>query len=230
MNALQTLTFLALSALSPSLNAVEAHPHQGKLKPYPDTAPIHNLTIEDHAVLARGEPIIRRLTGADGGGGVIIQDLAASPQRVWATLQNFVRYPEWVKHVELCQSYEKRNGHIKVEFLVGMMGLEYRYYIDHTIDEENRYMHWTLDYARRSDFDDVVGYWHVEPHPTQHGWSRLYYSVNLQLSGWIPGFVRNIIIETGLIDAVSWVTEVTTGGQLVKNSQIEQATSDELGG
>jgi hypothetical protein len=47
----------------------------------------------------------------------------------------------------------------------------------------------------QSDLDDSVGYWHVIPHPDpdREHWSRVYYSIDMRLKSWMPGFVKNVL-------------------------------------
>jgi len=40
-----------------------------------------------------------------------------------------------------------------------------------------------------------VGYWHVirHPDPDREHWSRVYYSIDMRLKSWMPGFVKNVL-------------------------------------
>ena len=49
---------------------------------------------------------------------------------------------------------------------------------------------------RRSDFDDSVGYWFVQP--TGQEKCRVYYSCDTKLRGWVPGPVYNLLGKTAL--------------------------------
>ena len=64
---------------------------------------------------------------------------------------------------------------------------------------------WTLDYSKKIDFDDSVGYWYVVPHPDRLGWSRVYYSVAVNMYDWVPKTVVNFMSTKALTDATAWV-------------------------
>ena len=66
-------------------------------------------------------------------------------------------------------------------------------------------MTWTLDYSKESELDDSVGYWVVKPHPKTPGWSRVFYSVRVQTSSFMPGFIEDMIARRGLVTATAWV-------------------------
>ena len=42
------------------------------------------------------------------------------------------------------------------------MFVEFGVYTHNRVRKEEGYMFWTLDYRRRSDADDLLGYWRVE--------------------------------------------------------------------
>jgi len=60
-----------------------------------------------------------------------------------------------------------------------------------------------LDYGRRSDLDDTVGYWYVSP--TGRTKCRVYYSCECKLRGWVPGPVYNLLTKEALKKATVWV-------------------------
>ena len=53
-----------------------------------------------------------------------------------------------------------------------------------------------LDYSRRSDLDDSVGYWYVEP--TGRTTSRVFYSCECKLRGWVPPPVYSLLTKEAL--------------------------------
>merc|ERR1719460_65586 len=64
-------------------------------------------------------------------------------------------------------------------------------------------MTFKLDYGKRSDIDDSVGYWYVEP--TGRANCRVFYSCECKLRGWVPGPVYNMLTKEALKGATSWV-------------------------
>ena len=53
-----------------------------------------------------------------------------------------------------------------------------------------------LDYSKRSDMDDSVGYWYVEGTPLG---CRVYYSQDTLLPGWIPAGLRKSFSRVALV-------------------------------
>ena len=53
-----------------------------------------------------------------------------------------------------------------------------------------------LDYSRRSDIDDTVGYWYVAPEGRAS--CRVYYSCECKLRGWVPAPVYNMLTKEAL--------------------------------
>ncbi len=45
----------------------------------------------------------------------------------------------------------------------------------------------------------------MAPHPTKPNWSTVYYSADLAMKGYVPGFIMSILTGTALKSAVTWV-------------------------
>ena len=193
--------------LLPALALADAHPHQGVLKPYAGKPPKVKLTQGDLSALAKGEPVKKQMEskGNKGGRGLAVQDIAAPPDVVWGRILDFKRYPKMVENVKECSVYESKGGHIKTRFVIGTFAISIEYFSDHVVNKKQGWMTWTLDYSKESELHDSVGFWFVEKHPAKEGWTRLYYSVDLAVSGWVPGFVEDMLREEGLTRATSWV-------------------------
>ncbi len=201
-----TLICALLPAAALAADANQPHDHQGVLTPYEGTPPVIELSDKDLARLAKGKSVMVPIQEAAGAGrGLAIQDIEASPRVVWSRIVSYDRYPNWVNYVSECEIYEQAGDRIKVRFVLKGFGFNFEYYIDHVYRPDQGYMTWTLDYTRLSDFDDSVGYWFVEDHPTKEGWTRLYYSVELQVKGNVPEFIQEIATKRGLHEATQWV-------------------------
>lgn len=215
MRALFALFLIAgLFATTPALaaDATKPHSHQGVLPNYKGTAPsLPDLTADDLAALGRGETVRKQIQVETGGRGIAVQDVAATPDVVWSRITNYAMYPQWVEGVFACETYETSGDHIKAYFLIGAMGVKVEYFIDHVYRPADGLMTWTLDYSRESDLEDSVGFWRVLPHPEKPGWSRVYYSVDVRLRGWVPGFIETMIAKKGLIQATEWVKRESEG-------------------
>jgi hypothetical protein len=61
----------------------------------------------------------------------------------------------------------------------------------------------SLDYERKSDFDDVSGHWHVEP--LANGASRIFYACDVKMNMHVPAPIMNKITTSSLKRATAWV-------------------------
>jgi len=199
------LTLLFALASNPALaaDADKPHPHRGAISPYPQPPAAVALDASQQAKLVSGEPVYTQIEGAAGGRGVAVFLVDATPEKVWSTIRSFASYPAWIDGVSACEVYRTEGDHVYVYFALKKMGMGIEYYIDHTYPPGAEWGTWTLDYDRESDLDDSVGMWRVTADPT--GKTRVEYSVDIQISGWVPGFVREMIVDRGIRDATTWV-------------------------
>jgi hypothetical protein len=183
--------FATLAALvagaARAADATQPHPHQGVLKPYTGAPPTPTLTEDDLLKLAKGEAV---------------QDVHAEPAVIWSRVTSFANYPEWVDGCYECEPYDTSGGRYKVRFVIGAMLIRVEYFCNHLYKPDDGYMTWTLDYSRLSDLDDTVGFWRLVPLPDKPGWTRVFYSVEVKLSGWVPGWVEDMLAKSGLRGAV----------------------------
>lgn len=205
--------FTLLAAPALAADATQPHPHHGVLPKFGGVPALPSLSADDLATLAKGEPVLKQAKNADGSGrGIAVQDVHAAPDRIWSRITSFAQYPKWVEGVYECGVYEKANDKIKARFVIGAMMVKEEYFIEHTFRPDQHYLSWTLDYARLSDLDDSVGYWRVEPLPEKPGYSRVYYSVQVKLSSWVPSFVEDMLSKSGLTKATAWVKRESEKG------------------
>jgi len=198
------LALLLAAAAGWAANVSKPHPHQGILKPYTQLPPAR-LDPADLASLRAGKPIRRQTDTGAGGRGVAIFRVNAPADTVWATINNFQSYPKWIDNLSKCAVYKREGDAIDVEFVIKGFGFSARYFIHHTYHQAERWGTWTLDYTRESDLDDSVGFWRVTPWAENPAQSVVEYSVDVQVRGWIPGFVRGLFVDKGLQQATEWV-------------------------
>ena len=89
--------------------------------------------------------------------------------------------------------------------ILGAMGLSVEYFIDHRFREASKYVTWTLDYDRESDLDESVGFWKLDPYNGDPNRTRVIYSVDIAVRGWVPGFIRTLLVDQGLKEATGWI-------------------------
>lgn len=203
---MRSLFLALLLALQPAADAADPnkpHPHQGVLKPYPRPPTALRLSAEQEAQVLAGQPVFTVTEGAEGGRGAAAFVVAAPPTRVWQVIKSFHRYPQWISGVSACEVYKTAGDHLYARFVLSKMGVEVEYFIDHTFGPG--WATWTLDYSRESDLDDSVGMWRVTPLPNDPARSRVEYSIDIRVGGWVPGFIRDLVVDQGLRDATQWV-------------------------
>ena len=111
-----------------------------------------------------------------------------------------------VDNVKVCEIVERKGEHVFVHFIIGAPMINIEYWIDHVDRHETEgWITWTLDYSKTNDFDDSIGFWRVEPLADKPGWSRLYYSAEVQASGWVPAPIENAFATMGLKKSTAWV-------------------------
>ena len=204
---------ILLALLTPVFAADATHPHEhtGIIQPYSGPPPALTLTTDELARLAADELVLKQVRVGNGGRGVAVMDIHATPQLIWSRILNYGMYPRWVDNVSACEVYKKEGPYIFTRFVLDPMGMNVEYFIKHTYDAKGSWLTWTLDYSRQSDLDDSVGYWRVTPITTDPPRSRLEYSVDIRFKGWIPQFAQDMIAKSGLTNAAAWVKKQSEG-------------------
>ena len=207
---------LALVAAADAARKGVPHAHQGKLNPFVPGLPTVKLTSGDRAKLENGDMIVQQVQdkAVAGGRATAVQLIHAPPKVIWDQLLDLNSYSKKVGKLSECAKYYEKSTmppgskQIKARFLVNAApGFNYEYYCDHAYVPSKQSLTWTLDYTKDSDFDDVCGHWYVAPHKTAKGddWSAVYYSADIALKGYVPGFVMNVLTGSALKSAVGWV-------------------------
>ena len=207
MNPLLLLPLLAFAA-----DPAKPHGHTGKIATFRGAPPAVSLSPAELATLQSGQVVLKQAESGNGGRGIALMDVRATPDTVWSRITNFAMYPKWIDNVSVCEVYRAEGGHIYTRFILDPIGMKFEYFIDHVLNKPAGYMTWTLDYTRLSDFDDSVGYWRVTPLTTSPALTRIEYSVGIQFKGWVPGFMADMISEKGLINATAWVKKQSEDG------------------
>lgn len=206
------LVCFAVAAPVRASDAGKPHEHQGRIAPYRGAPPPLALSPADLATLAGGQALLKQVESENGGRGVAVMDIRATPARIWSRVVNYPMYPTWVDNVAACETYRTEGNLIFTRFVLDPVGMTVEYWIRHVDRRPAGYITWTLDYSRQSDLDDSVGYWRVTPLTTDPPLTRVEYSATIQLKGWIPGFVADMIANKGLVNATAWVKKQSEGG------------------
>ena len=203
-------TVLFVMVQLPHVAHSEAHPHQGVVTPFASGDPGVKLNGAALSTLRAGKPHKTQIESDSGGRGLVVQDVQAPPDVVWGRILDFNAYPKMVPKTAESQIYKKENlrkgqQRIWVRMKVGFPMLKIQFYINHLYDPAKNSLTWTLDYSKKSDLNDSVGFWYVIPHPDQVGHTRVYYSVEISVFDWMPKFVVDFLSKKALTDATAWV-------------------------
>jgi len=193
------------------LGAAESQPHYhtGKLTPYEIGPPSLLLSAKDEGRLRSGKAVMQALVSDDGQAHrmIMVQDIPAPSSVVMERILDLNAYDRMVAGVDRCVTYASNDlgatRTIKSTYEISALHMRLKYFVEHTYDPEASCMVFRLDYSRRSDLDDTVGYWYVED--TGAAASRVYYSCECKLRGWVPGPVYNMLTKEALKKATTWV-------------------------
>ena len=211
------LVYLQLMLWAPVLvNAGDAnvpHIHPGnRVKPFKAGAPDVSLSGGDQTNLRAGKMIKRQIISEDGSGTALaVQDVEAHVSVVLARILDFSNYPKMVDGVTECGNYREvthSNGTqtLMTRMVLSAAFIKFEGFFHHTYYPKLASVTWTLDYTRKSDFVDSVGYWYVANHPERPDTAaRVFYSVNVIPGDWVPGYVVKLLQDKALDDAVAWV-------------------------
>lgn len=202
---------LFAGVLSSALAASESsrHYHNGKLTKYEIGPPALLLSAQDESRLRSGRSVLQTIVAEDGLSRrmIMVQDINAPPHIVLGRIMDINKYPEMVSGVDSCVTYADTNQNgvqiVKSIYEISALHMKFKYYVQHTYDPAQRCMVFHLDYDRRSDLDDTVGYWYVDPHARAK--CRVYYSCECKLRGWVPGPVYKLLTEQAVKKATTWV-------------------------
>lgn len=146
-------------------------------------------------------------------GGLAVQRVRAPAEMVWATLNDFGKWSQMVDHCTGTDVYcdttgESGGAHgvvdMKISLGVAFVGLVA--HVHQIVDRGTGRLTWTLDEAKPNDCVKHAGYWLIRPDPSSPtDASLVYYSADVELSPWIPGWLNSFISEQGLPLAVGWL-------------------------
>jgi len=197
-------------ALEP-LQVSEPHPHQGVIKPVAGGDPGITLDADALKMLQAGNPYQTLTQSGRSGRGLVVQDIKAPVDVVWEHILDFDYYSQMVPKTAESETYKTEDlgdgrKRFWVRMMIGFPMLKIQFFTSHLYDPVRNSLIWTLDYTRKSDLDDSVGFWYVIPHPDNpNRWTRLYYSVDVLIFPWMPQFVVDYLSNKALTDATAWV-------------------------
>lgn len=85
---------------------------------------------------------------------------------------------------------------VRARYQVNVGTFKVCYSLEHQYEPLQNCMTWHLDYSRKSDVFDSVGYWYVEPRGPEL--SRVYYMTDSLLPAWIPAPLRKKLTQIAM--------------------------------
>ena len=205
------------------------HFHRGKLPPYEIGPPSILLSHGDEQRLLAGEALMQAIVQEDGVARrlIMVKDVRAPPSVITRKILDIDAYPAMVKGVDRTATYSMSEDAstglrtIKTRYDISALHVKFTYYLEHIYSPADRCMTFRLDYDRRSDLDDTVGYWYVQPRGPEE--CRVYYSCVTQLRGWVPGPVYSLITKAALKQTTSWLDVEAVRAWAAEKSRMEEA-------
>ena len=202
-------------------NEAQQHYHQGKLRPYELGPPSILLTQADEEKLGRGETLMQALVKDERDPTdrrlLMVRDIAAPADIILSRVNDLEAYPRMIKGCDECSVYsrvvhEESGLEVsKAKYKIHALHIKLSYFMTHTFDPALRCMTFRLDYDRRSDLDDSVGYWYVQPRdaPGARGdpVCRVYYSCDSKMRGWVPAPVYSLLTKKALTQTTTWLND-----------------------
>eukprot|EP01083_Nonionella_stella_P285706 972622_1 len=213
------LAVLIICACLPATNAssfTEPHDHNGIVTPFKPGDPKISLDKKTLSILENGKPYQTQIQSESGGRGLVVQDVDAPTSVVWGRILDYDNYKNMAPKTIESKNYKVENVKptkkdplsqiIFTRLKVGFPVLKLEFFIRHLYYPELNSLTWTLDYTKKSDFNDSCGFWYVLPHPNDpDNRTRLYYSVEISMFDWVPKFVVDFMSTKALTDATGWV-------------------------
>ena len=200
------MLFFVLTEFVFAFDPSKPHKNQGILTPITNAPKAVPLSSSDMSKLQKGEVVLQSVLDekTQTGRGVAVQYIQATENRVWDTILNYPKYPSWVDNVVECNVYKQEPSIKYVEMISSVMWIKFGVYTKNYIYKDQNYMHWTLDYSRLSDADDLIGYWRVEQIQDSPPLTRVDYATDMKLSN-VPDFLSSYLTKDALINGTKWV-------------------------
>ncbi|MEC7986452.1 MAG: SRPBCC family protein [Myxococcota bacterium] len=200
------LLLLSLHGIPASIAADpnKPHPHQGVATVFSNPQPV-SLSDAEKRLLQSGKPVLKQVKQGNGGRGIAVMDVKGTEEEVWNVITDYPSYPKRIPELKTTSNYSVDEKNIYTRFIISKMMVSVEYFIKHDLHKDKGYITWTLDYTRESDLDDSTGYWLLYPSPDNPGQTRVEYSVDIRIKGWIPKFIETMLADQGLEDATKWV-------------------------
>lgn len=200
-------TFLALLLLTGLLAHAFAGAEDAKVLRDPVAATLKNLSEKDQQKLDEGKVIFvsrseKTEEGADAGIGWAIGIINSIPDKVWAVLEDFENYADYMPRVEAVESYdlEDDDEHFGLKFTLGILFRDLVYHIKQRNDTQSHTITWEKDPGFSDDFTKNNGQWILRTYG--EGKTLAFYTVDIATNRFIPKALQNFLLKRDLPDVI----------------------------
>lgn len=190
----------SIISILPTLSLVYAGENKGRtFSPYTEIPDPPILTRDELSRLEKGEVLFKKelKEGGKKGRGIAIIHINRRSEDVWKTILNFQNYHLFMPRVKktslLSVNKEPERIDYSVEFLLNILGVKVRYFINHHYYIKKGAMIWELDTTKENDIKDTIGYWILQEVSEEPPVTRAIYSVILDAGRFIPSFVEDLL-------------------------------------
>ena len=89
------------------------------------------------------KPLLKQIQEGNGGRGVAIFDVSATPDQVWKVITSFENYPSYIDELSKVETYATKGNDLFVDFTISSWGFEVQCCIKHDYQPSKGYMTWT---------------------------------------------------------------------------------------
>jgi carbon monoxide dehydrogenase subunit G len=215
-------TFLSLLLLAALLIQGIAGAEDAEVLRDPVAATLKNLSEKDQKKLDEGKVIFvsrseKTDEGADAGIGWAIGIINATPDVVWAVLEDYKNYPDYMPRVEAIESYELEGDdeQFGLKFTLGILFRDLVYHIKQRNEAENHTITWEKDLDFADDFTKNNGQWILRSY--EENKTLAFYTVDIATNRFIPKALQNFLLKRDLPDVIEALRqEVETDGAFTK--------------
>jgi ribosome-associated toxin RatA of RatAB toxin-antitoxin module len=117
----------------------------------------------------------------------------APPEKVFDTIVNYDRYPEWLTEVKKIRTSDRKGNEVKVHYEVDFKVKTIRYTI---LAREERPQRMSWSFVEGEVMKDNKGSWVLEPEG--EGKTKITYSVEVTVGPLVPKSILNTLVDQSL--------------------------------
>lgn len=125
--------------------------------------------------------------------------VAHPPDRVWDTLVDFERWPEFLPDLDSLRVLDRRGPHVRLRSEIGVLFFSMSHTVRYEVLAERFRLDWELDPSEPHDVRWIEGVWALWP---VEGGSLASYRVRIDPGRYIPGWLRRRLLSGSLPEVI----------------------------